>query len=145
MYFGEIGPTDSQIQNISFKSQTNENKIKFIDDITASDIFCGPGMIALIDKPGYLYFYNELEKLYKVKIEKKITSLRFVNNNIYALSLNKDIIYEFILKTKNSISMKNNYYENIYKINPEFSSKFRILDLPFYNNLLFFTIGIYKI
>ena len=41
--------------------------------------------------------------------------------------------------------MKNNYYENIYLIDSEYSNKLKILELPFYNSVLFFMIGNFTI
>jgi len=132
---GEIGSSNKRILKL-------KNNIVNIEELFASDIICGPGIIAILDTQGYLYFYNDEDGLNKVKVENKISTVRFTNKNIYALSLNKEYLYEFLMKNRSVNTMKNNYYENVYIINQEYSSKLKILELPYYNNVLFFMIGI---
>jgi len=142
IYFGRI----IHQQNESFIYETTDTsippKINLIDNILVSKMFCGPSMISLIDNNGVLYLYNDIEELFRVKIERRIISFKFCNLNYYALSEDKKFIYEYICKSQKKFSLQN-YIENIYKVNPDFSNKIEFMELPYYTNLLFLNTGNY--
>jgi hypothetical protein len=135
--------------NISFNLDENKlghveylslnHKLTTIENISINDIACGPSSIALVDIQGRLYFYNDEENLYRVKIDSKIKSVRFVNLNIYALTQEDNLIYEFDLKGGIKFSLKN-YTEKLYSINEDVTKNMTMLDLPYYTNLLFFLV-----
>jgi hypothetical protein len=115
------------------------NKIFSIDGVQGNDIFCGETVLAIIDTLGDLYLYNDDEYLYKVKTDIKVKVVKFVDSNFYALSSDMNKILEFIFRKNEKFSLQN-YVENIYGINRETVSRFNIIELPYYTNILFYTV-----
>ena len=68
----------------------NPNEINIINDIISQNFACGPSMISIIDEFGNLFLYNEYQKLYKLKIERSISHVKFLDHNFYAISKKKE-------------------------------------------------------
>lgn len=110
---------------------------KHIDNVKSQEIFCGKNVLALIDTNGKVFLFNENEGLIKLRLENRIKSIKFVENNFYALTTDNRVLYEFAQKRCNDFSL-NNYFENKFNIEEEFVSKIQLLEMPYYVNLLFF-------
>ena len=99
-------------------------------------------MLALIENLGNVYLYNEKEGLYKVPISKPIKTVKFINLSFYAMTINRDLIYEFSNNdTGLSFKFSNYYLSNVFYINSEIASKLFMYNLPYFSELLLFYIG----
>lgn len=110
---------------------------KHIDNVKSQEIFCGKNVLALIDTSGKVFLFNENEGLIKLRLENRIKTIKFVDNNFYALTTDNRFLYEFTQKRNTDFSL-NNYFEYKYNIEEEFVSKIQLLEMPYYVNLLFF-------
>jgi len=93
--------------------------------------------LALIDTSGKIFLYNENEGLVSVRLENRTKSIKFIENNFYALTTDNRILYEFSQKRNTDFSL-NNYFENKFYIEEDFVSNIQLLEMPYYVNLLFF-------
>ena len=137
MFFGKMTNPERLILSNS------SNELSVIEDILVHNFSCGPSMISIIDNFGNVYLYNDDEKLSKIKMERSVSHVKFINFNFYALSTDKEFIYEFLLYGK--FFKFDNYVMNKYKIDQRFSHKLEIFDTPFYSNIILFTSGIFHI
>ena len=119
----------------------NPNEINIINDIISQNFACGPSMISIIDEFGNLFLYNEYQKLYKLKIERSISHVKFLDHNFYAISKKKEFLYEFVQLQYGKFFKFENYVANLYSIDSKFSNKFEILETSLSINLLLFTSG----
>jgi len=131
--------TDNSDQNSMYVDNSvtdSSNLFIHIENINARDIFCGVNLIAIIDIFGNLYIYNEVEKLCKIKLNKPVDSVKFINSDFYAISKDKNTLIECMHKGANFSFL--NYFEKNYAIDSDINNRMTMLDLPYYNNLLFF-------
>ena len=114
--------------------------INVIDNLLISDISCGASMIVVIDHMGYLYLYNDKEKLFLIKLNELVRSIFCFSRNFYAISQNNEFLYEFVFTYyKYNFS---NYIQNVYSINPHLKHQLNFINVPFFSeNAIFFTSG----
>lgn len=125
------------INNTLSNKDTIFKPIQFNIQSRIENMFCGEKMIALIDIYGFLFLYSENEGLNKVLLNKKIKTVKFIRSNIYALTKESDYLYLFSSRTEMNILKE--YVENVFCIDPTYS-KLNIIDTPFYNDALFFSL-----
>ncbi len=109
-----------------------------INNVVFKDFACGSYLLALIDIEGNMYIYNDLDKLVKIKTFSNVKQCFFSQNNLFCVCENNRI-YMLNIRDDKYIDYESLTFK-IYKINKEVDLK--ILDIPFYNNLLFFEAGI---
>lgn len=94
--------------------------------------------MALIDIEGNMYIYNDFDKLVKIKSFNNVKQCFFSQNNLFCLCDN-NIIYMLNIRENQTIDLENLSFK-IYKVSKDVLLK--IIDIPFFNNLLFFEAGI---
>ncbi len=103
----------------------------------SQEIFCGKNVLAILDIVGKVFLFNENDGLIKLKIENRIKTIKFNDNNFYAMTADNKILYEFTQKKILDFNL-DNYFEYKYFIEDEFVSKIQLLEMPYFVNLLFF-------
>ena len=139
----------NNLKNDSIFFNSN-NEIKY-DKII--DIFCGEEILTFVSGKGNLFIYNEIQGLFKVKINQNnynyssilneqkldyyINSVKFIDRNFYAISKNNSIVYEFINYTyKNKLLNLFDYVQNEYEVNDKI--QLSLINQPYYIKILFF-------
>lgn len=136
MYIGSIGKPNSV--NISPVKTSNFNTLKFIDLQNIEDFACGRNLVFILDKYKCLYLFNEKEKLFTIKIDLKFSSIKCIEDRLYALSEDCQQLYEFRNPTKfdEKIGINfNDYIEIIYVLG---ISDVKLINTPYYSKHLFF-------
>ena len=80
---------------------------------------CGDNMICILDKKNNVYFYNELEGIFKVKLNDSIYSIKFIKSNILLFSSDMKKVHILSNASKSFCDIKkiSNLVEKVYIIN----------------------------
>ena len=80
---------------------------------------CGDNMICILDKKSNVYFYNELEGIFKVKLNDSITAIKFIKSNILLFSSDMKKVHILSNASKSYCDIKkiSNLVEKVYIIN----------------------------
>ena len=134
-FIGKILKYSEYIEEFDFST-----KLNYINDFISFDnIIAGHSVICLIDNQKKLYLYNEKDKL--ISFEKEIREakqVKFIHNNFYVLNTSKDLLYEFSVKNRLVLSIKD-YTYSVYRISEK--CNMNIINIPYYSNNLFYIGG----
>jgi hypothetical protein len=136
MYFGNIGKPNCL--NISQIRNSNSNNLKFIELQNVEDFACGRNLIFILDKNKCLYLFNEKEQLFTIKIDLKFCNIKCMEDRLYALSEDNQLLYEFRNPTKVDEKIGLNFSDFIETIYVLGSPDVKLINTPYYNNHLFF-------
>lgn len=139
IYLGVICDKNIIQDNIEKIERDAKHRVPFDNslNVRCNEIYCGLNMIAIVDTKGNLFLYSDYEGLYYVRIPFEAITVKFVYDVIYVGINNKDYIYEFApMRGRQCLE---DYIENLYKVD-ECVSNIDIIDTPYYDNVLFFSI-----